>query len=204
MVMVNGGRSTRGERTRAGLVAAAREVFETKGYLDARVADIAAAAGVGHGTFYTYFDSKERVFRAAADEVVAEMYGESSVGGAPGSDDPVERITEVNRRYFATYRRHARMLANVDQVATMNDEFRQFKRDFRRAFIDRVARGIVRLQEQGLADAALDARTAAYALGSMVEQFAYVWLGLGQPFDEQLALATLTRLWAQALGLSFD
>jgi AcrR family transcriptional regulator len=214
MAMVNGGRTTRGERTRAGLVAAAREVFETKGYLDARVADIAAAAGVGHGTFYTYFDSKEKVFRAAADEVVAEMYGESSVGGGAGSgavvsgaaasDDPVARITEVNRRYFATYRRHARMLANVDQVATMNDEFRQFKRDFRRVFIDRVARGILRLQEQGLADTALDARTAAYALGSMVEQFAYVWLGLGQPFDEQLALATLTRLWAQALGLSLD
>lgn len=202
--MVNGGRSTRGERTRSGLVNAAREVFETKGYLDARVSDITAAAAVGHGTFYTYFDSKEAVFRAVADAVVQEMYGESAVDPLSLPNDPVTRITEVNRRYFGTYRRHARMLANVDQVAAMSDEFRLFKREFRRAFIDRVARGITRLQEQELADTTLDARTAAYALGSMVEQFAYVWLGLGQPFDEELALTTVTRLWAQSLGLSVD
>lgn len=201
MVIVNGVRSTRGERTRAGVIAAAREVFETKGYLDARVADIAAAAGVGHGTFYTYFDSKEAVFRATADAVVQEMYGDSAVDPSSLPNDPVAHIAEANRRYFGTYRRHARMLANVDQVATMSDEFRVFKRDFRRAFIERVERGITRWQDQGLADPTLDARTAAYALGSMVEQFAYVSLGLGQPFDEELALATLSRLWAQALGL---
>jgi AcrR family transcriptional regulator len=204
MVMVSGARSARGERTRAGLVTAAQEVFESKGYLDARVADIASAAGVGHGTFYTYFDSKEAVFRAAADAVVREMYGDSSIPPVALPIDPVARITEVNRRYFATYRRHARMLANVDQVATMSDDFRLFKRDFRRAFIERVARGITRLQDQGLADRSLDARTAAYALGSMVEEFAHVWLGLGHPVDEDLALTTLTRLWAQSLGLSVD
>jgi AcrR family transcriptional regulator len=187
------------------LVDAAREVFETKGYVEARVADIAAAAGVGHGTFYTYFDSKEAVFRAAADAVVQDMYGESSVlPGTAMPDDAVARIAEVNRRYFKTYRRHARMLANVDYVATLSDEFRVFKREFRRAFIERVERGIVRWQEQGIADKTLDARTTAYALGSMVEQLAYTSLGLGQPFDEELALATLSRLWAQALGLPLE
>jgi hypothetical protein len=96
------------------------------------------------------------------------------------------------------------MLANVDYVATLSDEFRVFKREFRRAFIERVERGIVRWQEQGIADKTLDARTTAYALGSMVEQLAYTSLGLGQPFDEELALATLSRLWAQALGLPLE
>ena len=201
MVMAANARSTRGERTRAALVDAACEVFETKGYLETRVADIAAAAGVGHGTFYTYFDSKESVFRAAADAVVEEMYGESTLNDVPAHADPVDRILEANRRYFQTYRKHARMLANVDQVVSINDDFRRYKREFRRAFIDRVARGIRRLQEQGAVDPELDARTAAYALGSMVENFAYVWLGLGQPFDEDDALNTVTRLWARSLGL---
>ncbi|MGH2927257.1 MAG: TetR family transcriptional regulator, partial [Solirubrobacteraceae bacterium] len=52
----------RGVRTRAALIDAARRVFERDGYLEARVADIAAAAGVAHGSFYTYFDSKDDVF----------------------------------------------------------------------------------------------------------------------------------------------
>jgi AcrR family transcriptional regulator len=194
-------RSTRGERTRVGLIDAAREVFETRGYLDARVADIAAAAGVAHGTFYTYFDSKEAVFRAAADAVVSEMYGDSAVDAAAVTDDPLALITEVNRRYFATYRRHARMLANVDQLATVSDDFRVFKRDLRHGFIERVERGITRLQARGLADSTLDARTAAYALGSMVEQFAYGWIRLGEPVAENHAIITLSRLWAQAIGL---
>src|SRR5688500_10413505 len=42
----------RGRRMRARLLAAAREVFERDGFLDARVTDISAAAGVAHGSFY--------------------------------------------------------------------------------------------------------------------------------------------------------
>src|SRR4051794_2983245 len=53
----------RGRRTRSALVSAARAVFERDGFVGARVTDIAAHAGVAHGTFYTYFDSKEAVFR---------------------------------------------------------------------------------------------------------------------------------------------
>ena len=63
----------RGVRTRAKLIDAARRVFERDGYLEARVADIAAAAGVAHGSFYTYFDSKEDVFREMATGLMAEF-----------------------------------------------------------------------------------------------------------------------------------
>jgi AcrR family transcriptional regulator len=199
----SGGRTARGERTHATLVAAAQRVFEEKGFIDARVTDIAAEAGVGHGTFYSYFDSKEAVFRAAADVVVQAMYGESEIAedAGPVPTDPVERILWVNRRYLDSYRRHARMLTIVDQVATINDEFRIYRRDFRRAFIERAARGIKRLQDQGLADPVLDPLTAANALGSMMEHFAHVWLSLGEPFDPEQAVTTLSRLWAQAIGL---
>ena len=33
------------------------------------------AAGLAHGSFYTYFDSKEDVFRQVADRVVRDVYG---------------------------------------------------------------------------------------------------------------------------------
>ena len=61
--------TARGARTRAALVKAARALFERKGYLDTNVGDIAKRASVAHGTFYTYFSSKEEIFGEVADEL---------------------------------------------------------------------------------------------------------------------------------------
>ena len=65
----SGPRSRKGVETRARLVAAAKEIFEQDGFLDARISDIAERAGLSHGSFYHYFDSKEEVFREVALEV---------------------------------------------------------------------------------------------------------------------------------------
>jgi AcrR family transcriptional regulator len=54
------GRSAEGRaEVRRDLVAAAVELFRTRGYEDTTVDDIAAAAGVGRRTFFRYFRSKE-------------------------------------------------------------------------------------------------------------------------------------------------
>lgn len=46
------------------IVESAAEVFARSGYATTRVADIAAAAGIGKGTVYEYFSSKEELFFA--------------------------------------------------------------------------------------------------------------------------------------------
>ena len=61
--------SRKGIETRARLLGAAKEVFEQDGFLDARISDIAERAGLSHGSFYHYFESKEEVFREVAAEV---------------------------------------------------------------------------------------------------------------------------------------
>jgi AcrR family transcriptional regulator len=64
-----------GKRPR--LVSAAAEIFAEKGYASTRVADIAERAGVGKGTVYEYFSSKEEllfaVFESINQNVVARM-----------------------------------------------------------------------------------------------------------------------------------
>ena len=55
---------------RAELVDAADAVFMEKGYAEATVSDITSRAGSSHGTFYVYFDSKEDVFDAVAQDRV--------------------------------------------------------------------------------------------------------------------------------------
>jgi AcrR family transcriptional regulator len=52
---------------RQALLRAARDVFATKGYHDAKVDDIVALAKVAKGTFYLYFPDKRSVFSELVD-----------------------------------------------------------------------------------------------------------------------------------------
>lgn len=197
----------RGWRTRARLVAAAREVFEDIGFLDARITHIAKRAGVAHGTFYTYFFTKEDIFREVARTVQQEMlqHRQAVSGRVEGGRgrNPVQAIERANRQYLEAYARNARIIAVLEQVATFSPELLEIRRQLRLDFVNRSTLAISQWQQAGMADAGLDARYAASALGSMVDRFAYVWLVLGDDpgFEFEKSVQTLTRLWVQAIGL---
>src|SRR5688500_6355064 len=57
-------RHERGRRTLRKRLEAAAQECATRGYHDAAITGITARAGVALGSFYTYFESKEEVFRA--------------------------------------------------------------------------------------------------------------------------------------------
>jgi AcrR family transcriptional regulator len=190
--------SARGNRTREALVVAARRVFERDGYLDARITDISAAAGVATGSFYTYFTGKQDAFSAVMEQVNEEMLHPRL--GDPV--DPVQSIEAANRAYLAAYRRNAKLMGLMEQVAQIDEEFRALRLKRARAFVQRNARAIARLQSEGVADPELDPRLAAHAMSSMVSRMAYLKYvqGFGSASDEEL-VQTLTRLWANALGI---
>jgi len=57
-------RTARGEKTLRRLLEASAIEFGERGYHEAAITGITQRAGVALGTFYTYFESKEEVFRA--------------------------------------------------------------------------------------------------------------------------------------------
>lgn len=59
----------RGEATRRKLLDAAEKEFGEKGYHAASVSSITTRAGVGQGTFYLYFHSKEEIFSTLVREI---------------------------------------------------------------------------------------------------------------------------------------
>ena len=67
------------------ILAAARRIFAASGYYQARVEDIAREAGIGKGTVYEYFTSKEELYLEMLLEI-ADSYvsGLAEVLGQPG------------------------------------------------------------------------------------------------------------------------
>jgi AcrR family transcriptional regulator len=193
----------RGRRTRDNLLAAGRTVFEQRGYANTRMSDIASAAGVSHGTVYTWFDDKEALLRALVDDIVTEVFAALAIGDEV--PEPERRMLEANRRYLAAYRRHGRMLEVVEEAAATDVRYRDALAGVRRDHVARVTHDIERLQKSGVAERDVDPAVAAGALCAMVEGFGRHWYGRGEQavstHDDETAVETLTRLWARGLGI---
>ncbi|MBL7495844.1 TetR/AcrR family transcriptional regulator [Frankia sp. CNm7] len=193
-------RTRRGQQTREQLLDAARVVFERDGFLHARVADICDQAGTSHGSFYTYFVSKEEVFREIVDSVELDLL---TVERAAVDADPVERIRAANRHYLHVYAANAGIMRVIHQVATMDVDVWRVRSQRQNAFAQTIERRIRQLQQAGIADPAVNATYAAQALGGMVAHFAELLFNSRDPvtMDAETATEELTRLWRGALGI---
>lgn len=194
-------RSARGRRTREALLRAAREVFDERGFLDARTTDIADAAGVAHGSFYTYFRDKEDALAAVLAEAQQELLRPQASGAGAADGDPLVAIRAGHRAYLTAYRRNARLMAAMEQAALVSDRVRRVRVERARAFARRNARAIARWQAAGLADRSLDPQQAAHALDAMASRLAEMVFVHGQRMSLDDLVELLTRMWAGALGI---
>jgi AcrR family transcriptional regulator len=199
----SGPRSRKGVRTRARLLEAAKEIFEEQGFLEARITDIAERAGLSHGAFYHYFDSKEQIFREIA-EMLDDQLSEpmESVVFATSSAGPRDRLYTAIHRHLERYGEEARIMGEIEQVARYDEHVGSVRSTRARIHRSEIEASIERLQRRGLADRRLDAAIAAAALGSMVERFAEMWLAQNElDCDLDDAAETLAALFVNALQL---
>lgn len=66
-------RTDRGRRTLRALLDAAAVEFGERGFHEASISAITRRAGVALGSFYTYFDSKDAIFRALVTDMSAQV-----------------------------------------------------------------------------------------------------------------------------------
>jgi AcrR family transcriptional regulator len=180
-------------------VASARTVFERQGFLHARIADICKEAELSHGSFYTYFTSKEEIFTEVVDSVEIDLL---RVDSPVEQLDPVERIRAANRHYLQSFRENADILRVIEQVSTFDDEVLRIRVSREVEFARLIERRTREYQKAGLVYPELDPSLVAHALGGMVAGLAeQMFFEDQQSFELDHAVDQLTLLWTYAVGL---
>jgi AcrR family transcriptional regulator len=153
---------------------------------------------MSHGSFYTYFVSKEEVFQEVVDTVEIDLL---RIDPVAEEADPIDRIRAANRHYLETYLENAKILQVIQQVATFDPEVRQTRIQRQDVFAHAIERRIREYQKLSLSSADLDPWLAANALGGMVAFVADQLSSRDEPTELDFAVEQLTLLWANAIGL---
>ena len=134
-------RTARGERTRRKILDGALEEFGERGFNDASIVGITQRAKVALGTFYTYFDSKEELFRA----LVRDMSARVRDAVAPALSEAMD-VFDGEQRALAAFLRFA---AQHKQVYRIIDEAEFVDSEAFRAHYETTAERIVARLEAG-------------------------------------------------------
>jgi AcrR family transcriptional regulator len=182
-------RTSRGERTAARLREAARDVFATRGFAGARVEDIVAAAGVSHGTFYTYFENKAAVLDALIDETARQL--QAVVDEPWEGSDVLGTIAAVIDRFVDVFSQHADVVRTWLEASAHDQHFRDRLRVVRAGYVERVAENL----GPALGHTPHDPHVAAAALVAMVEGYATQGMTTDDEAQRASVVRTLSSIW---------
>lgn len=139
-----GPKTERGRRTLRRLLDAAEQEFGARGYHETAISNITQAAGVGLGTFYVYFKSKDEVFKALVADMGARTRHvlSESVKDAPNRLEAerlgIHAYVEFVRAHKALYR----IVMEAQFVAP--EAYRAYYRTFSDAYRQQLAQAAKR------------------------------------------------------------
>jgi AcrR family transcriptional regulator len=118
-------RTDRGRRTLRKLLDAAAAEFGERGFHEASISAITRRAGTALGSFYTYFDSKDAIFRALVADMSARVrdHVAPAITAAP---DAVAREGQALAAFLAFARDHQEIYRIIDEAEFVDPaSFRQ-------------------------------------------------------------------------------
>lgn len=108
-------RSERGRRTLRSILDAAAVEFGERGFHETSIVSITARAGVALGSFYTYFDSKDAVFRALVRDMSAKV-GEVGAAAVRDVSDALAGERAVLSGFIGFARAHNELYRIIDEA----------------------------------------------------------------------------------------
>lgn len=192
-------KTRKGRETRETLKQAAREVFGAKGFMNARVTDMTAEAGMSNGAFYRYFSDKRDILITLLDDLFDAMATFARASWEPG--DPSRSVQLTTVEYLHLYRRNADLYRVLIEASQTEREIEERWNRARADFFRRIARSMRRGQDQGRVRQEIDPDTAAALLGGMTEHYAYLAFVLQRvPAPDLEALTEqLVAIWSHGV-----
>ncbi|MFC7498539.1 TetR/AcrR family transcriptional regulator [Enterovirga sp. GCM10030262] len=138
-------RTERGRKTLRRVLEAAALEFGERGYHDAAITGITQRAGVALGTFYTYFESKEEVFRA----LVRDMSRATRAHVAEAVKDAPDRIAAERmglESFIAFVRKHRELYRIIEEAQFVADDV---YREHYRTFVEGYRRNLAAASRRG-------------------------------------------------------
>jgi AcrR family transcriptional regulator len=109
----------RSATTKAELMAAARELFSTRGYAAVPADEIVRAAGVTRGALYHHYGDKQGLFRAVFEEVERELTDEVEAAMAGAADPGAAMLIALVAFLDACGRAEVRQISLTDAPAVL-------------------------------------------------------------------------------------
>ncbi|MBS4214961.1 TetR/AcrR family transcriptional regulator [Neobacillus rhizophilus] len=138
-------KTDRGTKTKQKLLVAAEEVFGEMGFFQAGITDVTKKAKVSQGTFYTYFQSKEDIYR----ELVMDMQKQLRKAIRLGTQGIHNRLELEKKGFeiFFNFLKEHRYLFRLFRQAEFVDEnlHRNYFQTFTKGYIE----GLAEAQDKG-------------------------------------------------------
>jgi AcrR family transcriptional regulator len=131
---------------RQAILEAAMRVFGSMGFRDAKIADIAAEAGVATGTLYNYFSSKEEIFQSILDDGRERL--QALLDECEATEDPIARLRTLLSVLFGFLEQHGALFAIYIQLGvaerhTLKRSGDECDDQFRRSMLGAFERALV-------------------------------------------------------------
>jgi AcrR family transcriptional regulator len=122
---------------RDNIINAAIQVFAQKGYAAARIIDVARMAGIGKGTIYEYFRSKEDLFFCVFQQVMQESETQMAAVAASPSGSVTQRLEVIGDALIRAWLDKLELYSLVMEfwsAASASSSRRRFKSTFQDAY----------------------------------------------------------------------
>src|SRR5882672_12669612 len=161
---------------RDAILRAAIDVFASRGFFTAQVADVARAAGVAAGTVYLYFHGKDDLLVSIFERTMREALDDGRTAVAEVRD-PAERLRRLARLHLARLGRD-RNLAIVFQIELRQSTkfMERFSATMLRDYLGLIREAIADGQREGLIRTDVKATVAAKMLFGALDEMATNWI----------------------------